>query len=175
MKYLRRFNESMVDYEDFLFSFFDKDPDFIDQGDDWIYLQYDQLIDASDEEKYNIIYDKLKKYFNGQRFTNVVVKSQVDYGDFYVLVVKKEFFNNHIKVEELDWEDHPLIKNLDKVYGSHPFHDAKIVEGLPNNCSLIRGLNYSGSIEFWPQEVEPEPTNVKNNIELQYLLYKYAI
>ena len=58
MKYLSRFNESMVDYEDFLSSFFDKDADFTDQGVDWIYLQYDQLIDASDEEKYNIIYEK---------------------------------------------------------------------------------------------------------------------
>ncbi len=51
--------------------------------------------------------------------------------------------------------------------------DAKMVEGLPNNCSLIRGLNSSGGIEFWPQK-EDDPINVKNLIELQYLLYKYT-
>jgi hypothetical protein len=52
---------------------------------------------------------------------------------------------------------------------------AKMVKGLPNNCSLIRGLNFSGGIEFWPQNSEPEPIYVKNNIELQYLLYKHTI
>jgi len=53
--------------------------------------------------------------------------------------------------------------------------DAKMVKGLPNNCSLIRGLNFSGGIEFWPQNSEPDPIYVKNNIELQYLLYKHTI
>ena len=184
MKHLKRFNESlMVDYEDFLFSFFDSDPSFIDQSDNWLYVEYHQLFNPSENMvKADITFENLKRYLNGLRFSNMICKYEMDYGDFYVLVVEKEFYKKHIKVEELNWEQHPLAKELGllKAYTidsarSFGMSDAKVVKGLPNNCSLIRGLNFSGGIEFWPRNVEPDPIYVKNNIELQYLLYKHTI
>lgn len=176
MKYLKRFNESMVDYEDFLFSFFEKDPSFIDQEDNWIYFEYNQLVNPSESlVQADVMYEKLKRYLSGPRFTNLIIKSEMDYGDFYVLIVNKDFYNKHIKVEDLNWEQHDLAKHLGNDAYKFKMSDAKVVKGLPNNCSLIRGLNFSGGIEFWPKDVEPDPIYVKNNIELQYLLYKHTL
>jgi hypothetical protein len=180
MKYLKRFNESMDDYEDFLLSFFEKEPNFIDQGDKWLYVEYNQFLDASEPKvRTQVVYENLKKYLAGPRFTGKVTKIDLDYGDFYILIVDKDFYDDNIKVEDLNWEDHPMIDELRKTnmdlsaFGNIQY--AKMVKGLPNNCSLIRGLNFSGGIEFWPQNSEPEPIYVKNNIELQYLLYKHTI
>jgi hypothetical protein len=176
MKYLKRFNESMDDYEDFLLSFFEKEPNFIDQGDKWIYVEYHQFLDASEPKvRTQVVYENLKKYLDGPRFTGKVTKIDLDYGDFYILIVDKDFYDDNIKVEELNWEPHHLAKELGSFAGSFRMGDAKMVKGLPNNCSLIRGLNFSGGIEFWPQNSEPDPIYVKNNIELQYLLYKHTI
>lgn len=177
MKYLKRFNESLMnDYEDFLFSFFDKDPSFIDQSDNWLYVEYNQFVNPSESlVQADIMYEKLKRYLSGSRFADLIIKSEMEYGDFYVLVLNKEFYNKHIKVEDLKWEQHDLAKNLGDVAGSFRMSDARVVKGLPNNCSLVRGLNFLGGIEFWPRDVEPDPIYVKNNIELQYLLYKHTI
>ena len=172
----KKVNESMSDYEDFLFSFFDKDPSFIDQEDSWIYVEYNQFVNPSESlVQADIMYEKLKRYLSGPRFNNLITKSEMDYGDFYVLIVNKDFYNKHIKVENLNWEQHDLAKHLGDFAGSFRISDAKAVKGLPNNCSLIRGLNFSGGIEFWPKDVEPDPIYVKNNIELQYLLYKHTL
>jgi len=179
MKYLKRFNESMVDYEDYLFSFFEKDPSFIDQGENWLYVEYNQLVNPSESlVQADVMYERLKKYLSNIRFSNKTIKTEMDYGDFYILIVDKDFYNKNIKIEELNWEEHGLAKELRKTNADikmYRLQDAKVVKGLPNNCSLIRGMNFSGGIEFWPQNSEPEPIYVKNNIELQYLLYKHTI
>lgn len=180
MKYLKRFNESsMANYEDYLFSFFEKEPNFIDQGDNWLYVEYNQFVDASEPKvQTQVVYENLKKYLDGSRFTGKVTKVEMDYGDFYILIVDKDFYDNHIKIEDLNWEEHDLakeLKNTNTDVKMYRLQDAKVVKGLPNNCSLIRGLNFSGGIEFWPKDSEPDPIYVKNNIELQYLLYKYTI
>lgn len=165
MKYLKRFNESMDDYEDFLLSFFEKEPNFMDQGDKWIYVEYHQFLDASEPKvRTQVVYENLKKYLDGPRFTGKVTKIDLDYGDFYILIVDKDFYDDNIKVEELNY--------VDNNFG---LKDAKVVKGLSNNCSLIKGLRFGGGIEFWPQNSEPDPIYVKNNIELQYLLYKHTI
>lgn len=175
MKYLKRFNEStMFDYEDYLFSFFEKDPNFIEPNDNWLYVEYHRFSNPSE----NLVHEQLRRYLNGPRFSdNLVIKTEFDYGDIYILIVNKQFYDNHIKVEDLNWEEHGLAKELKKTnvdLKMYRLQDAKVVNGLPNNCSLIRGLNFSGGIEFWPKNSEPDPIYVKNNIELQYLLYKYA-
>jgi hypothetical protein len=166
----------MDDYEDFLLSFFEKEPNFIDQGDKWLYVEYNQFLDASEPKvRTQVVYENLKKYLAGPRFTGKVTKIDLDYGDFYILIVDKDFYDDNIKVEELNWEQHPLAKELGDSARSFGMSDARVVKDLPNNCSLIRGLNFSGGIEFWPRDVEPYPIYVKNNIELQYLLYKHTI
>ena len=177
MKYLKKFNESMDDYEDFLLSFFEKEPNFIDQGDKWIYVEYNQFVDASEPKvRTQVVYENLKKYLDGPRFTGKVIKIDLDYGDFYILIVDKDFYDDNIKVEDLVWEQHPLVKELgDSAISIIRMSDWRVVKDLPNNCSLIRGLNFSGGIEFWPKNSEPDPIYVKNNIELQYLLYKHTI
>jgi hypothetical protein len=109
MKYLKKFNESLdIDYyEDCLFSFFDKDPNFMDKGDNWIYVEYNQFLNPSDGlVQIDIAYENLTRYLNGPRFVDKVIKSEVDYGDFYILIIDKNFYNKSIKVEELNWEPH---------------------------------------------------------------------
>jgi hypothetical protein len=167
----------MDDYEDFLLSFFEKEPNFIDQGDKWLYVEYNQFLDASEPKvRTQVVYENLKKYLAGPRFTGKVTKIDLDYGDFYILIVDKDFYDDNIKVEDLVCEQHPLVKELgDSAISIIRMSDWRVVKDLPNNCSLIRGLNFSGGIEFWPKNSEPDPIYVKNNIELQYLLYKHTI
>lgn len=174
----KKFNESseskMIEYEDYLFSFFEKDPSFEEKGENWIYLEYSIL----DDEDYDdgSTYSSLKKYLSGPRFLNKKIITDYDYGDIYILIADENFYESNIKVSELNWEEHPSTKELKKsnIPSFNFMEDAKIVNGLPNNCTLIRGLNYSGGIEFWPQNFLDDPIYIKNLIELQYLLYKYT-
>lgn len=166
MKYLRRFNEGLTedDIKDYLLSFFNRDITLEDSTDNYYYFT---SFDISSDEAI-----ALEKYLNSSRFElySHIISTHFDFTDF--IIIKDEFRKKHknIDVLNLKWVPHVLTQ-----YTAGIFDDAKMVEGLPNNCSLISGMNYNKTMEFWKSDVMDDPISVVTNSNLQLLLYKYAI
>lgn len=162
MKYLKRFNESLSDdFEDYLYSLFEKEPNQAIKGDDWFFGCWT-----------NISTEDLQK-LKSPRFQNLVVLTEVVSNWVDILVVSKEYYEkmSDWKVSNLKWDKHPMAHQMPGF--SAAFDQAKIVHGLPNKCSLIKGLRSGGGLEFWPQKQLGEPLYVDTEVELQALIYKY--
>lgn len=177
MKHIKKFNESTEStIEDNLYLFFDKEPTFKDENDNWSYYEYSK-------GSFNI--DRIENYLNGPRFKGYHCNEYLS-THIAILIVKEEFWkeNQNIIIDNLKWEDHPL-KSIKLEWEDVPgiqnfanFADSKKVNNLPNSCSLIKNVGTNNRIEFWPQNSEGDPINIKNDESgeffLQYLLFKHA-
>lgn len=176
MKYLRRFNESVSDdFEDYLFSIFERDADESLKGDEWFWGRW-----------WSPINKNLDDLLSSPRFANLIVLKEW-FGGFDdgcdILIVSPDYYQKMSKwqVGNLKWERHPIAIELDKnpelkkfTSSSKLISDkAAIVNGLPNGCSLIRGMRFGDGLEFWPQKHTADPIYVETEVELQALIYKY--
>lgn len=182
MKYLRRFNESKSDdFADYLYSLFEVEPDEVLQGEDWYFGRWywnDELNLRVRPELANL--GQLLK--SNKRFSDFITIVSVSV-DIDILIVSPQYYNQNSKwlVSNLKWERHPLAIELDKhkelqkfASGSKLISDkAAIVNNLPNNCTLIKGMRFGDGLEFWPQNHLDDPIYVETDVELQALIYKY--
>ena len=176
MIYLKKFNESnnIIDkYSDFLFSYFDQDPSFIDSGDDWVYFEY------YNNNITEYMCDNCQVYLDGPRFSGCrsIVDSDNEGGCIYIIIIKDRFYENHFKVSDIIWEEHELKKGLSKLTIDNLdirniYDDAQKARNLPKG-SLIKGSIFNG-MEIFTSEME-DPIRIFSDVQLQYILYKYAI
>jgi hypothetical protein len=172
MMHLKRFDESeKTRIEDYLYSFYDTEPLHIDQvGDDVFFFVYitEQMPGRED------ILSETKRYFESRRFSNYHAYWDLEGTRFAVLLVSKEFKKNHpnLYLPNIKWETHPLN---DRNVGYNLFPDAKISK-LPNNCSLVYGLNrfVPDEWELWPMDELDDPIRIHNETDLQFYIYKYC-
>ena len=188
MKYLRRFNESKSDdFADYLYSLFEVEPDEVLQGQDWYFGRWYWMETMSPRFKN---FKDIDSSLDSKRFSNlIVIKNNLSYlhhtqdSGLDILIVTPEYYkqNSQWLVSNLKWERHPLAIELDKhkelqkfASGSKLISDkAAIVNNLPNNCTLIKGMRFGDGLEFWPQSHFDEPIYVETDVELQALIYKY--
>jgi len=173
MKYLKRFNESLSDnFEDYLYSIFEKDADDSLKGDGWFWGRW-----------WSTISDNIEDRLKSSRFDNLVVLTEWFGDGIDILIISPEYYQKNSKwqVANLKWERHPIAIELDKnpelksfISSSKLISDkAAIVNGLPNRCSLIKGMRFGDGLEFWPQRHLDDPIYVETEVELQALIYKY--
>jgi hypothetical protein len=180
MKHIRRFNESKsFSLEDDLYVFFDIDPDVKEETNDLHFFIFDNReVERVKDDKFNP--EDLNKYLSSSRFKNFEFLFELtDDGRILILLVTKIFVSQHqnLLLRNLKEEDHPLKIQFDEyrsVSGmSEIYNDAKIYRGLPSHCSLVKGLNYDKSYEFWNHETMDDPMYIDTKTELQYTIFKF--
>ena len=164
MMHLKRFDESeKTRIEDYLYNLYDTEPLHIDQvGDDVFFFVY-----SIENIPMDNILSETMKYLSSRRFSNYYAYWDLNQSRFAILLVSKEFQNNHPKlyVPNIEWKPHELA--------TIPlFKQAKITK-LPNNCSLIFRVNPE-VWEFWPMEELDDPIRMNNKVDLQFYIYKYC-
>lgn len=175
MRHLKKFNESKSeDFDDYLYTLFETYPDEVIEGDEWYFGRW------YSNENLNSLSDKVDK---SKKFLGYIVVKEVNYDISFIdiLVVTHEYYSKNYKwkVDNLNWEKHPMAVEFDKnpelqrITSKIISDKAGVVKNLPNRCSLIRGLRFGDGLEFWPQKYIGEPIYVESNTELQALIYKY--
>ena len=180
MKHIRRFNESISSsLEDDLYVFFDIDPDVKEETNDLHFFIFDNReVERVKDDKFNP--DDLNKYLTSSRFSKFESWFELTDDDrILILLVTKIFVSQHqnLLLRNLKEEDHPLKIQFDEYdlgnAMSEFYNDAKIYRGLPSHCSLIKGLNYNKSYEFWNQETMDGPMYIDTKTKLQYTIFKF--
>ena len=182
MKHLKRFNESISpSLEDDLYVFFDIDPDFKEETNDLHFFIFDNReVERVKDDTFNP--NELNKYLTSSRFRNFENWFELtEDGRIIILLATKTFVSQHpnLLFRNLKEEDHPLKIQFDEYdlgnAMSEFYNDAKVYKGLPDHCSLIKGINYNKSYEFWNQETMDAPMNIDNKTKLQYVIFKLSI
>lgn len=188
MRYIKRFYESnsykMQEKLDFLSTQIDEEniiSKYLDGN--LLYLEYENVTPQDIES--------LKQYLNGDRFIYDVVcfipeRHPAHY--INILLVDDEFYDRNLKIlyKNIKWGEHPLFMGLKSTstgvgvdFLLDRYKDAKKVEDLPNEVSMIKNIDRPGEIEIWDQKTMDGPIRLFEDddcdiITLQYLLYKHC-
>ena len=185
MKYIKKFNDSSI--EDNLYVFFDVDPSLKDETEDLHFFVFDKnKVENVKNDEFKL--PELDRYLRSIRFKNFDCWCDISTNSILVLLATKIFVSEHqnLLFKNLKEEDHPLKTTLHPDSFDPFFHsenqilydlykDAKIYRGLPDGCSLVKGLNNRKSYEFWNQKTMNDPISVSSQTKLQYIMFKLGI